>query len=202
MILKKNGVISPENLNENISTIKSNADKLLLLINNLLDLSKLDAGKISLNLQLIDLNEFLRSITESFVLPASEKGIKVSYKSKVKALEICMDPEMMEKVFLNLLSNAYKFTKKFGNINVTLLAPIPYNNNIFKTKYKTKPPEQLVEIIIKDTGIGIAKEDINNIFDRFFSRQGTGIGLSLVKEYISLHKGEISEHPSNNCYWY
>ena len=159
-----------------------NSERLLLLINQLLDLSKLEAGKMKLKVREVDLVNQLSLISGSFESLAARKGIHFDMVSEEDRLEIYFDPEKMEKVFYNLLSNAFKFTGQGGKIRI---------------KMSRTDSEALVRF--KDTGKGIPKEDLPYIFERFRQvdgsstrdYEGTGIGLSLVKEYVDLHQGQV-----------
>jgi len=159
-----------------------NSERLLLLINQLLDLSKMEAGKMKLKVREVDLVNQLSLISGSFESLAVRKGIHFDMVTEEDRLEIYFDPEKMEKVFYNLLSNAFKFTDRGGKIRI---------------KMSRTDSEALVRF--KDTGKGIPKEDLPYIFERFRQvdgsstrdYEGTGIGLSLVKEYVDLHKGAV-----------
>ncbi len=160
-----------------------NANRLLVLINQLLDLSKLEAGKMELEVQEQNFAALLKGIAMSFESLAESRHIRLKVESTADEIPLFVDSDKMEKVFYNLLSNAFKFTPEQGEISVLLTA-----------KDKT------VEIQIRDTGIGIPESRLPHIFDRFYqvdssesrAQEGTGIGLAMVKELIKLHGGNIS----------
>ncbi|MCC6254166.1 MAG: response regulator [Ignavibacteriaceae bacterium] len=160
-----------------------NARKLLTLINQLLDLSKLEAGSMELNAVQHNLISFLKSIFFSFESLAEAQKITLTFDSEQDNIQISFDADKMEKIICNLISNSLKFTPENGEIKITV--------NIFSP---------IVEIIIKDTGIGIPGDRLPHIFDRFYQvdstntreQEGTGIGLALVKELVELHKGSIN----------
>lgn len=160
-----------------------NAKKLLTLINQLLDLSKIDAGNMDLNIEKNNLVSFLKNIFFSFESLSASKNILLLFNSEKENIPLYFDPVKMETVFYNLLSNAFKFTDGPGEISLAV---------------KLKEPLK-VEISVADTGIGIPQEQLPHIFDRFYQadssrirmHEGTGIGLTLVKELIELHKGKI-----------
>ena len=160
-----------------------NAKRLLGLINQLLDLSKLEAGSMALNAKQHNIVSFLKSLFYSFESLAESQKIKLKFQSDCENIPVLFDPDKMEKVFYNLISNAFKFVSSNGEIKVNL------NIN-----------DDAVEIKIKDTGIGIPSDRLPHIFDRFYQvdssasrkHEGTGIGLALTKELIELHKGTIS----------
>ncbi len=163
--------------------IKKNADRMLELINQLLDLSRLDAGKIELKTSHDNIVSFIRGITLSFESLAERKGIMLAVSSNQEIIDFYFDKEMMIKIITNLLSNAFKYTKIDGQITVTI----------------NETNDKFIEIKIKDTGIGIPKEELPKLFDRFYQvdnsptreYEGAGIGLALTKELVELHHGKI-----------
>ena len=170
-----------DNVQEQYNLIYKNARKLLSLINQLLDLSSIDAGKMSLEIENADLINFIRGILASFQLLAENKNIKLEFNSSIDILEIFFDKDKIEKIISNLLSNALKFSNNGGNITISV-----------------SKIEEDVNIIVSDNGIGISREDIKNVFNRFYKaessaiQEGTGIGLALVKELVELHHGSIT----------
>ena len=167
---------------EYIGTIKLNTNRQLRLVNNLLDITRANAGRIKVNKKNIDIVFLTRCITESIYEYALQKKIEITFKSTYKWRIIGIDDEKYERVILNLLSNAVKFTAEVGSIAVSLCS--------MKGK---------IGVEVKDTGIGIPQEKIGVIFEKFgqvdssLSRQaeGTGIGLSLVKKFVEALGGEI-----------
>ena len=160
-----------------------NSKRLLTLINQLLDISKIESGSMELKTEQHNIVPFLKNLFYAFELIAESKKIILKFESDYENIQVNYDPDKMEKIFNNIYSNAFKFTPERGEIKTTLSI-----NNAF------------VEIKIKDTGIGIPEDRIKNIFDRFYQvdssttrkHEGTGIGLSLAKELIELHKGKIN----------
>ena len=173
-----------------ISIMLRNAQRLLRLINQLLDLSKLEAGKMELNTSERNMMPFLENILLSCTPLADNKRIALDFKSEEPEIKAYFEPDKMEKVFFNLLSNALKFTPEGGSISM----------HVYKKGETTQYSEGSIEIHVKDTGKGIPAADLPYIFDRFHQvagsnkrdHEGTGIGLALVRELILLHKGEIS----------
>jgi signal transduction histidine kinase/DNA-binding response OmpR family regulator/ligand-binding sensor domain-containing protein len=159
-----------------------NAQRLSKLINQLLDLSKLEAGKMALHASKVELVQFLREIAASYESLAANKNIKYFFYPEVAELMVYIDVEKMEKVVHNLLSNAFKFTKENGEVILYL-----------------KAEESHCNIIVKDTGIGIPSDQLNKVFDRFHqvdssqtrSYEGSGLGMALAKELVELHHGMI-----------
>jgi signal transduction histidine kinase/DNA-binding response OmpR family regulator len=168
--------------NQVYKLIYNNATRLLKLINQLLDLSKLEAKKIKLDLQTVELSDFFNSIMLSFVPLAERKNIEFQFLQNNNEVYGSIDKDKVEKILVNLLSNAFKFTEA----NKKVLAKIAYEN------------DQLV-ITISDEGIGIPSGKLGNIFDRFYQidsnnnrkYEGTGIGLALVKELVDIMNGKI-----------
>ncbi len=161
-----------------------NAKRLLTLINQLLDLSKLEAGSMALKAEQQNIVSFLKSSFYSFESLAETKNISLIFQSESNNISAAFDPDKMEKIVCNLFSNAIKFTAEKGEVNVSVKL-LGFSN---------------IEIRIKDTGIGIPEDRRKHIFDRFYQvdnsltreHEGTGIGLALTKELVELHKGQIS----------
>ncbi|MEZ4773418.1 MAG: ATP-binding protein [Bacteroidia bacterium] len=160
--------------------MKRNAERLLQLINQLLDLSKLEAGKLQLNLSRSDIYTFLRVQAGNFESLAESKNIRFHITIPPHQLVTAFDKDKLEKTITNLLSNAFKFT--------------PEEKDVW---FAVEKVGDKLEITIRDNGIGIPEDHLEFIFDRFYrveanEYEGTGIGLALTKELIELHKGEIS----------
>lgn len=180
---------------DRLKIASKNAKTLLSLINQLLDLSKIEAGSMDLRTENLNIVSFLKNVFFSFESMATSKNINLQFYSPHSKLITSFDSEKMEKVFNNLISNAIKFTHSGGKIKVAI----------------EKTSESLIEIHVEDNGIGIPADRINRIFDRFYqvdnssSREyeGTGIGLALTKELVELHKGNItvkSEESTGTCF--
>lgn len=173
-----------DRVKELIGNIKMNTFRQLRLANNLLDITKLNSGHFKLNLKNMDIVFLTEAIIESVELYANQKNIKIYFNSNVESKTISIDEEKFERIILNILSNAIKFTENGGTVTVTLSENTELN---------------LVEIKITDTGIGIPKDKQELIFERFgqvdsnLSRQaeGTGIGLSLVKLLVNILEGTV-----------
>ncbi len=163
-------------------TMQQNAERLLALINQLLDLSKLEAGKMKAEIQQGDLSQFLQQLLSSFESLAQSKHIVFQYEQSHHAQIAYFDADKTGKILTNLLSNAFKFTPEQGRIEVR----VDYNDRNCIIK-------------VSDSGIGIAAERIPKIFDRFYQAEqnsnrnfeGTGIGLALVKELVEALQGTI-----------
>jgi signal transduction histidine kinase/DNA-binding response OmpR family regulator len=170
---------------ELLKIMRDNGKRLLDLINQLLDLSKIDAEKIRLKPKKLNLAMFVQKSVQALA-PLAESQ-KVSLYAEVKESPVIaeVDPEHLERVIGNLVSNAIKFTPKGGWVRVTLS--------------KEDAPEGHLRIGVRDNGIGIAENELRHIFDRFYQApksegtfsSGTGIGLALVKEIVELHGGRV-----------
>ncbi len=162
----------------------SNSKRLHSLINQLLELSRLEAGEIKLKVAKVDLISFLKKVFSAFESYAERKNVKMEFISGADSLELFLDREKLEEIFNNLISNAIKFTPDGGLISLKII-----NENA----------DNKIEITIKDSGVGISKDALPHIFDRFYQAdgsqtreyEGTGIGLAIVKELVDLHQGEI-----------
>lgn len=170
-----------------LSYVYKNALKLLKLINELLDFRKLDTGNLNVKVQETDIIKFTRYICSFYEQHAKNRNISLKTISDEPELILWVDTDLMEKVFSNLLSNAFKYTKDGGNITIHINA--------------AKTNSGVTQISFEDDGKGISEEQINLIFNRFYQvekstdknqQYGSGIGLALCKEYIELHKGSIS----------
>ena len=170
---------------KNFEIINRNANRLIKLVNQILDLRKFEKGLEKLEIQEYNIIKFSETIFKQFENEAIHRNLRMNFISNVKSLLIWFDLEKMEKILLNLLSNAYKFTPDGGAITLKL------DNKIKMSR---------LHVSVIDSGTGIKPEDQSQIFQRFsnidstnFSNQGgSGIGLSLAKEYINLHNGDIS----------
>ncbi len=174
--------------------ILRNARRLISLINRLLNLSRIDSGKLKLKAGHNDFIPFIKGILASFTMLAQQRHIDLTFTSTKDSIFVYFNPENLEECITNLLVNAVKFTPTNGKITVALRTVIP---NSPAKQY----PEGYLEISIRDTGIGIPKEQVAYIFDRFYQADqpenseplsnGSGIGLALSKELVCLHHGEI-----------
>ncbi len=169
---------------DRLQVAQRNARRLLTLINELLDLSKLEAGSMELQAANHNIVSFLKNLFFSFDSLAIGKNIELGFETVSDHIRIYFDPDKMEKVFNNLMSNALKFTPENGKINVFI----------------TLEKNGFVSITLKDTGCGIPEDKLEHIFDRFYrvdgsntrEHEGTGIGLALSKEVVELHKGKLN----------
>ena len=182
------------NLKDQCKMILRNSDRLLNLINQLLDLSKLESGRMKLKASRIDLIQYLKGIIQSFASLAERNNISFTYNSAEESLMGYLDRDKLEKIVTNLLSNAFKFTPEGGLIDVRIF-PTPLSIPPLSKGGKTGG----VEISISNTGPGIPPDQLEKIFNRFYQAgttykkdsEGTGIGLALTKELVEACHGEI-----------
>ena len=162
-----------------------NAQRLLHLVNQLLDFRKGEMSTHQLSLSEGDIISYVHSVCNSFLLMADKKHIQFSFFSGIDTFSMAFDADKVGKIVMNLLSNAFKFTPEGGRVTVMI-------------EHVTGTPDTL-EIKIADTGIGISDVDKEHIFDRFYQADhkgveettGNGIGLSLVRDFVTLHEGEV-----------
>lgn len=182
-LLLQSSSLSPSVYNKLLKVYK-NTYHMRNLISELLDFRKLEQGHMKLKVYEQDIVPFLKEIYLSFYEYASGRSITYNFTAPKESVLCCFDPKQMQKVFYNLLSNAFKYTKPNATIEMIL---------------ENKENEVIIKVI--DNGIGISKEDIDKIFDRFYQAENgisnitktpsTGIGLSLTKNIIELHHGTI-----------
>lgn len=176
------------------SLIKRNANNLLRLINQLLDLSKLDSGSLKLEMIQGNIIAFLQYLTESFYSMATDKRIILNFKSYNDSIIMDFDQDKIQHVVYNLLSNAIKYTRPGGKV-------------IVEVQEGLSERKERIKITVKDTGVGIPKKNLPHIFDRFYQVEdhksnlngnqtfsGTGIGLAFAKELVELMEGTIQVH--------
>ena len=174
-------------LKKQCSVMLSNGRRLLALINQLLDFSALEAGGLKLLVSETDMVAFVKRVVASFMSLAERKQISLQFTAGERIILAYIDHEQFEKVLVNVLSNAFKFTPEKGRIDVSV-------DRI------SDGDADAVEIKIRDSGLGMAKEDLDHIFNRFYqvndertkNAGGTGIGLALSRELVELHGGCIS----------
>ena len=194
---------SDPELKSKLEMMSRNARRLLNLVNQLLDLRKMEMHEFKYKPQLGDLVHFLRDITYSFSDISEKNMVKYTFKTSFEKLETFFDSDKMEKILFNLLSNAFKFTPANGEVSVELA---PHHSAA-----QQDSDTEWVVIKVKDTGIGISLDKQEKIFDRFFQidvpgnliNQGSGIGLSLAWEFTKLHGGKIeieSEPDKGSCF--
>jgi signal transduction histidine kinase/DNA-binding response OmpR family regulator len=175
-------IVEDDKIKGDLLVVHRNANKLLGLVNQLLDISKLESGTMKLQTVSQSIVPLLRTLVLSFTSYAERKRIALTFHSTEDEIVAYVDNDKIEKIVTNVLSNAFKFTPEGGSIEVAVTKDDNY-----------------VNVRISDTGIGIPNDKIPKIFDRFYQvdgshtrkQEGTGIGLALTKELVELHKGTI-----------
>ncbi|WP_130735116.1 response regulator [Flavobacterium sp. J27] len=178
--------INQEKQLEKLHLIEKNSDRMLELVNQLLELSKIDSGNLKLILKEEHITATLQAIIESFDFQAKEKDKKFLYTFPNETETYFLDKDVLEKIVTNLLSNAFKYT----------------NNPEEIIQFESKIETNFLKMTVTNAVSGIKTEDIPKLFDRFYqtatSKHGTGIGLALVKELVALYDGKIETKLENN----
>lgn len=193
------GEIPPEALNF-ISMAKRNIQRLSGIIEDLLDLSRIQTGKLDLKYKIVDIVPSLELLQKTFLQVANEKNISINLEIPSKLPEIYADIRRIEQIFSNLVSNALKFTQNDGHIDVcaTVAEDFEINRENLVSSV-IDPCGKYIKISVKDSGIGIKSEDIPKIFDKFSQIEtslkrnngGVGLGLTITKQLIDSHLGAI-----------
>ncbi len=193
-VMLRTKTLSPENL-ENVSIINRSGEHLLHLINQVLNLSKIEAGQVTLNKKDFDLYRLLNDLEDMFALKASDKGLLLSFEVEPEVPRyIHTDALKLRQVIINLLNNALKFTDE-GGVTVSV-RPAQHT----KTGEPASAGEQItLHISVADTGAGIAPEDMKDLFAAFMqtevgrqSQEGTGLGLPISRKFVQLMGGDIT----------
>lgn len=172
----------PEKVKERLEKINSHSDNLVKLINDLLDISRIESGRVEMKKEKCDLSNLIENVHDLLMPQMKEKNIQWFKQIDDNVPEMLFDQRQVERIFINLIGNALKFTPKNGTIGV---------------RGRVDRDHVLIEVF--DTGIGIAQEDIGKLFDEFYrveneinqNVKGTGLGLALVKKIVEAHKGKI-----------
>ena len=181
------------NQKKQFNMMHRNVNRLLRLVNQLMDMTKIEQGQVKLNVQLIDIIMFIKDITYSFEELSLQKNIILKFSSDFEQLPVWIDLEKMDKIIFNLLSNSYKFTPNGGNISITLSKKTDKSNPVYLREY--------LEILVSDSGKGIQEVHFNKIFERFYQikgsqenapQKGNGIGLHLTRSLVEMHHGIIT----------
>lgn len=167
-----------------VTTIHREADRLGSMVNDYLDLSRLESGRARLNLQVLDLTELVQSVIELMQPQATERNITINFAPPPAAFEVVADPERFRQVLVNLLSNAIKYNREDGAADVII-----------------QKDARDIQISVQDTGQGIEPENISMVFDKFYRGEaqegpikGTGLGLSIVRQIVEMHSGSVEVH--------
>jgi len=177
------GIKNLDKWKKHIGIMKQNCYRLVRLINNLIDVTKIDSGYFEINLENANIVSIVEDITLSVAEYIENKHISLIFDTDIEEKIMACDPDKIERIILNLISNAVKFTSPGGSIFVNI-----------------SDRGENINISVKDTGIGIPKTKQKVIFQRFIQvdksltrkHEGSGIGLSLVKALVNMHKGNIT----------
>jgi signal transduction histidine kinase/DNA-binding response OmpR family regulator/ABC-type xylose transport system substrate-binding protein len=174
--------------NKNLKLIHKNVIRLLRYVNQLIEYRKIEYDKLKIRATENNLVPFVKEIVESFHDMAAKKNINLQFTSFTNSVMVWFDVNMLDKVVFNLLSNAFKFTKDNGTVKVTV---------------KKAPDPDGVLVQVEDSGIGMTEESVLHAFDMFYqadsySFKGSGLGLSLSKEFMNLHKGDLRVKSKKN----
>jgi ligand-binding sensor domain-containing protein/signal transduction histidine kinase/DNA-binding response OmpR family regulator len=201
--LQKQEPDSPNN--HYYKVIHRNANRLMNLINELMDFRKSEAGVLRLNVMPGSIVPFLQEIHEEFSEMASQKNMQFTVNLPKESSEIWFDRQVLEKIAINLIGNSFKYTADGGKISVDILSslnnfkPSFENELVLKNEYEGK---QYIYLRVADNGIGISKDSIAHLFERYYkineSHLGSGIGLAFVKSLTFLHKGHIYVYSGRN----
>jgi len=167
---------------EKLNKINIHSDELIKLVNDLLDIARIESGRVEMRINHASLTDIAKSIADLFFPQIDEKKINMALDMPPEPVMVWMDPSQISRVFINLIGNALKFTPEKGTITI-----------------KVVPGEEFINVEIADSGIGISPQDLTRIFDEFYrvdnainvERKGTGLGLSLANKIIAAHKGKI-----------
>ncbi len=180
----RKGDFSTDKILKYLTRIESSGERLLSLLNNLLDLSKLDVGKFPFNPQAHDLSHIIKTAIEDVAGTAMEKEIEIAYQPPKTSVVADCDEEQVNQLLRNILGNALKFSGPHSDITLTLMQI-----------------EQHAMIEVIDSGVGIPEDELEHVFSKFIQSSktnngsgGTGLGLALCREFVLLHQGDITAH--------
>jgi signal transduction histidine kinase len=171
----------PAKIKEKIGNVLQSSERVIRLVNSILDVSKIEAGEMEMNLERVDLREIIREVINELSIKAKEKNLYLKFEEPKEVFETLLDREKIRQVILNLIDNSIKYTQE-GGVTIKLQTL----NNKF-------------QIAISDTGEGLTKEEKEKLFEKFsrgtagtkFWTEGAGLGLYIAKEFIEMHKGRI-----------
>jgi signal transduction histidine kinase/DNA-binding response OmpR family regulator/ligand-binding sensor domain-containing protein len=181
---------------EQLQTVQRNTGRLLRLINQIIDIRKIEVGKAVLKSENVDLIDLCRDVISNFDAELKDKQIQLSFSPEKEKIIAFIDAEKVEKIFFNILGNAIKFTPENGNIGISIFrtntSKLPTDSEIVGNIFEG----EAVCVMFTDDGSGIPTDEIKLIFERFGQgsnnkSDGTGIGLHMAYEYIRLHNGNI-----------
>ena len=168
--------VDDELVSRGMEVVLSEADRLSSLVEELLDFSRMQSGRLTVNTMPIDVSELLRTVADMYTELARQQGIELSYTPPAQNSIVLGDPDRLKQVFINIIDNAVKYTEKGGLVLVV-----------------QSREEGCVQILVKDTGVGIPAADLDHVKEKFFKSnktvRGSGIGLAVADEIIKQHQG-------------
>jgi two-component system phosphate regulon sensor histidine kinase PhoR len=172
----------PKEVKERLEKINKHSDSLVTLINELLDISRIESGKVDMKFQAENIKDIVDTVADLLAPQLKQKELELSLNLPAGLPGVYVDIRQIERVFINLVGNAIKFTPEKGKITI-----------------RAKDIDDKIQIDIEDTGTGIAQSDLEKIFDEFYrvdnivnqSLKGSGLGLTLVKYIVEAHKGKV-----------
>lgn len=172
----------PDQVKERLEKINTHSDNLVKLINNLLDIARIESGRVEMKMEKCAITAIIETARDLLMPQMREKNLQWKTEISEDVPELTMDKHQAERIFINLIGNAVKFTPENGTITV-----------------RVHHAPQTVTVEVSDTGIGVSKEDLGKLFDEFYrvdnainqNVKGTGLGLSLVQKIVDAHKGKI-----------
>lgn len=181
LITGKLGAV-PETVKERLEKINAHSDNLVKMINNLLDIARIESGRVEMKMEKCDITTIIETARDLLTPQMREKNLQWKTDIAAGVPELTLDKHQAERIFINLISNAIKFTPEKGTITV-----------------RVRHDPRAATIEVSDTGIGVSKEDLNKLFDEFYrvdnainqNVKGTGLGLSLVQKIIEAHQGKV-----------
>lgn len=183
-----------------LSLIRSNSERLLRLINQILDFRKIESGKLNLKAVNSDIISFSKNVFHCFSEHARHRSFTYTFKADYQQFNIDFDPDKLDIVIFNILSNAFKYCPDKGNIELKVSHNIDQKTaDFYEGEYSFGNTElnEYIEITVTDNGLGVDKEKLPMIFERFYQTNnadvsGSGIGLALTKDYVNIHNGSLS----------
>jgi len=181
MILEGSYGQLPEKVKEKMENVFQSNERLIKLVNDILNVSKIEAGEIEMNWERVDLREIIKEVINELSIKAKEKNLYLNFEEPKEVPKVLLDSEKIRQVILNLIDNAIRYTQE-GGVNVKL--------QMSKGK---------LQIVIADTGEGLTKEEKEKLFERFsrgtagtkFWTEGAGLGLYIVRRFVEMHNGKI-----------
>lgn len=191
---------------DDLQLINRNTQRLLRLINNLLDFRRVDMGSVGLNMETIEFPNLIRSVVDCFEDLVSQKNINLRYTCKLSQKQIIGDYSKLESVLYNIISNSIKYSGSNEIFDINVFDRNENNKQCYLLEIGELKNKRCIQIDIRDYGLGIKEKEISKVFQRFYQAEndvnnilvGSGIGLALVKEFVLMHNGAIKVWSKQN----